>query len=158
LHIIQEENMTFKTALIAAGLALSTLPAAAQDVITYTVDENFDDLLFSLENAIIDRGLNIDGHSHVGDMLERTKGDVGSDVTIFSHADVLSFCSADVSRQVMEADHMNVMFCPYDIFVFALPGEEGKSTIGFRTYPEGAMQMVQNLLDEIARDAAGIEE
>ena len=146
-----------KTTLAAATLALAALPAAATDgVITYKTDQAFDDVTFGLENAIIEAGLVIDHVSHTGDMLERTKGDVGSDVTIFQHADIYSFCSAAVSRKVMEADPMNVVFCPYDVFVMQLPDSD-EVVVGFRQYPEGPMQDVQKMLDDIVKSALGVE-
>lgn len=135
--------------------ALTASGAAAQDMVTYTTDQSFDDVIFGLENAIIDQGLVIDATSHVGDMLERTRADVGSDVTIFAKADVYSFCSAAISRKVMEADPMNIVFCPYDIFVAVSPDTPDQTMIGYRTYPEGAMQEVQALLDTIAKAAIG---
>jgi uncharacterized protein (DUF302 family) len=135
--------------------ALTASGAAAQDMVTYTTDQSFDDVIFGLENAIIDQGLVIDATSHVGDMLERTRADVGSDVTIFAKADVYSFCSAAISRKVMEADPMNIVFCPYDIFVAVSPDTPDQTMIGYRTYPEGPMQEVQALLDTIAKAAIG---
>jgi uncharacterized protein (DUF302 family) len=145
-----------RTLLMTAGLATCLATAvSAQDMITYTTDQPFEDVIFGLENAIIDQGLVIDGTSHVGDMLERTKADVGSDVTIFLKADVYSFCSAAVSRKVMEADPMNIVFCPYDIFVAVSPETPDQTMIGFRSYPEGAMKEVEALLDTIARAAIG---
>lgn len=131
--------------------------ASAQDMITYDTDETFDDVVFGLENAILDAGLVIDHTSHTGEMLERTKADVGSDVTLFLHADIFSFCSAKVSREVMEADPMNVVFCPYDIFVIVRPETPDTTTIGFRTYPDGAMKKVEAMLDGIARVAVGLD-
>lgn len=136
---------------VLAGLAG---PAAAQDMVTYETDQSFDDVVFGLESAILDAGLVVDHTSHVGEMLERTRADVGSDVVLFEQADVFSFCSAVVSRQVMEADPLNIAFCPYDIFVMTRPDTPG-TTIGFRSYPEGPMQAVQEMLDGIARSAIG---
>ncbi|WP_425101629.1 DUF302 domain-containing protein [Tropicibacter sp. S64] len=142
--------------LLAATLVIGT-GAAAQDMITYDTDQSFDDVVFGLENAILDAGLVVDHISHTGEMLERTRADVGSDVVLFEQADIYSFCSAQISRQVMEADPMNVVFCPYDIFVIVRPEKPDVTTIGFRTYPEGAMQAVQEMLDGIARAAIGLE-
>lgn len=142
-----------------AAIALATtlaMPAIADNgAITYETDDSFEDAIFALENAILDKGLVIDSVSHTGEMLERTKADVGGTVTLFEKADVYSFCSAALSRKVMEADPMNIRFCPYDIFVMQQPG--AKVTVGFRTFPEGPMQEVQALLDGIARSAAGLE-
>ncbi len=141
-----------KRILLAAGLVIAASVAVAETAVTYTVDQEFDDVTFGLESAITDRGLVIDAVSYVGDMLERTRADVGSDVTLFEQARVYSFCSASLSRKVMEADPMNLQFCPYDIFVMQKPGED-MTTIGFRAMPDGVMQEVQTMLDQIVQDA-----
>lgn len=145
--------------LIAATAALSLGAGAAlaeshgSDIATvYDFEGDFGDATFAVENAIVGAGLVIDSVSHTGDMLARTGLDVGSEVTIFDGADIYSFCSAIVSREVMEANPMNVAFCPYNIFV---TDREGQVQIGYRNYPEGEMQKVQSLLDGIVQDAIG---
>ena len=138
-----------------AAIFLTATPLLAQDMVTYDTDQSFSDVVFGLESAILDEGLVIDSVSHVGEMLERTREDVGSDVVLYESADVFSFCSATVSRAVMEADPMNIVFCPYDIFVMVRADSPEVTTIGFRGFPEGAMQDVQALLDKIARAAIG---
>lgn len=143
--------------LLAAALACLALPALADQVITYDTDQSFDDVVFGLESAILDAGLVIDSVSHTGAMLERTRADVGSDVVLYEHADIYSFCSASISRRVMEADPMNIVFCPYDIFVMVRPETPDTTTIGFRSYPDGAMKEVETLLDGIARAAVGLD-
>ena len=143
-------QMRWKAAL--AALAVSATGAAAQDATTYPFEGSFEDATFSVESAIVRQGLVIDYVSHVGDMLNRTGADVGSDVKIFDAADIFIFCSAQLSRKVMEADPMNVAHCPYGIFV---TDREGEVAIGFRNLPDGPMQEVQSLLDSIAREAAG---
>jgi uncharacterized protein (DUF302 family) len=137
---------------LAFGLTLAVTPiaAVAQDAITYPFDGSFEDASFAVENAIIDRGLVIDFTSHVGDMLNRTGADVGSNVAIFDNAQIFLFCSAAVSRRVMEADPMNIMHCPYGIFVADMGGEV---MIGHRDYPDGPMQEVEALLDAIILEA-----
>nr|WP_152618592.1 DUF302 domain-containing protein [Leisingera sp. ANG-Vp] len=121
-------------------------------MVSYTTTLPYDDVIFGLESAITDRGLVIDHVSHVGGMLERTRADVGSDIVLFSQAQVFSFCSAKLSRQVMEADPMNIAFCPYGIFVAQAPGTE-EVTIGFRAFPEGEMEVIHSLLDGIVQEA-----
>lgn len=143
-----------KTHIMALGFALVAGMATAADTsITYTVDQDYDDVTFGLESAITDKGLVIDAVSHVGEMLERTKEDVGSAVTIFQQAEVFSFCSAVISRKVMEADPMNLQFCPYGIFVMQTPDNPDQTTIGYQVMPEGPMKEVQALLDELTRAA-----
>jgi uncharacterized protein (DUF302 family) len=139
------------SALLAATFALAG-PAKAQDVITYAFDGSFEDATFALENTIVNRGLVIDYVSHVGDMLNRTGADMGSDVEIFEQADIFLFCSAAISRRVMEADPMNIAHCPYSIFVAE---RDGEILIGHRAYPDGPMQEVEAMLDAIILEARG---
>ncbi len=146
-----------KRFLGAAAMAIAATGALADEMITYETQDSFDDVVFGLENAIIDEGLVIDSVSHTGDMLERTRMDVGSDVVIFENADIFSFCSAQLSREVMEADPMNLIYCPYDIFVFVRPETPDTTTIGYRAFPEGEMKKIEALLDGITRAAIGLD-
>ncbi|MEE4188704.1 MAG: DUF302 domain-containing protein [Roseobacter sp.] len=140
-----------KQVLAWAALALSASAAGASDqAVTYPFDGSFDDAAFAVENAIVGRGLVIDYVSHTGEMLARTAEDVGSDVVLFEEADIFLFCSAQLSREMMEADPMNIAHCPYGIFVAE---RGGQVMIGYRSYPEGDMQKVQNLLAELVAEA-----
>ncbi|WIV50171.1 DUF302 domain-containing protein [Marivivens sp. LCG002] len=140
------------TRLAAALLVLTTTAAMADEATVYSFDGSFEDATFGVETAIVGRGLVVDWVSHTGEMLARTAGAVGSDVLLFDNADIFQFCSASLSREMMEADPMNIAHCPYAIFVFE---REGEVVIGYRNQPEGEMQKVQALLDDIAREAAG---
>ncbi len=139
-----------------SGIGLSfylCASAMADDIsVVRAFDGAFDDATFSVESAILDAGLVIDYVSHTGEMLARTGVDLGSDVTIFNAADVFLFCSAVLSRKMMEADPMNIAHCPYSIFV---ADQEGDVVIGYRNYPEGIMKEVQALLEGIVQEALG---
>lgn len=136
--------------ILAGIMSLTALPALAGEATTYPFDGSFDDATFAVESAIVGRGLVIDLRSHVGEMLNRTGADVGSDVKIFDAADIFLFCSATLSREVMEADPMNIAHCPYGIFVAE---REGAVMVGYRNMPAGEMQKVQAFLDEIVQEA-----
>ncbi len=142
-----------KAPSLAAALILSASAALAEPPTIVTVKDTFDNVTFSVNNAILDKGLVIDMVSHTGDMLERTKADVGATRTLFLHADVYSFCSAVVSREVMTANAMNVQYCPYHIFVAQLPDHQDEVVIGHEVYPHGVMDKVNALLDSIIKDA-----
>lgn len=138
-----------KASVIAVGAATCAM-AQDREAVTYAYDGSYDEALFSVETAILGRGLVIDFVSHVGDMLNRTAADVGSDFTIFDEAQIFVFCSAVVSRQVMEAEPANIVHCPYGIYVAE---RDGAVTIGHRAYPEGPMQQVETLLSDIVTEA-----
>lgn len=144
---------------LAAALVATTLiatGAVAQEFTNHTTQEAFEDVTFAIESAIVGKGLVIDHVSHTGDMLERTRADVGSEKVLFLGADVYEFCSATVSRQVMEADPMNFNFCPYAIRVYEQPETAGTITVSHQTYT-GTMEPVNDLLESIIKDALGLD-
>lgn len=147
--------------IAATALALTLAPvtagAGADGVTVYTVEEPFEDAAFALESAIIGRGLVVDHVSHVGEMLNRTAADVGASRQIYRAADVYLFCSATLSRRMMEADPTNIAHCPYSVFLYELTDTPGTVHVGYREMPAGAMQEVEALLDAIARETAGTD-
>lgn len=138
-----------KALSFALSMGLATA-AWAEGPVTVPFDGSFEDATFAVESAIVGEGLVIDYVSHVGEMLNRTGADVGSDAEIFAAADVFLFCSAVLSREMMEADPMNIMHCPYGIFVAE---REGEVLVGYRPYPDGPMQKVEDLLAKIVAEA-----
>lgn len=140
-----------KQILAALVISCATTLAAQDVVMTYPAEGSFDDTTFALENALIERGLVVDHISHVGEMLARTGADLGSDVHLYDAADVYLFCSAVLSRKMMEADPLNIAHCPYGIFVM---DQGGTVTVGHRVYPDGPMKEVETYLSKIAQDAA----
>lgn len=153
---------------LAIGAALPTPHGAAAEplvadddrIVMTRVDQSAEDSEFSLEQAIIGAGLTIDYHSHVGDMLARTRADVGSEVKLFVKADIFVFCSAALSREMMEADITSVALCPYSMFVFERPEEPDVSYIGYRRLARDAsptdspLRKIDALLNGIMEEAA----
>lgn len=134
------------------GGAAHAEDAPAIPPVTHEVEGSFDDVAFAVENAIVNAGLVIEDRSHVGQMLARTKADVGGAKDLYTEADVFTFCSATVSRAVMEADILNIQHCPYSIFLFETPEAPGKITVGRRGY-DASMQPAMEMMDAIIADA-----
>lgn len=141
----------FRTA--AAILMFGATAALAQPPVLYEAEGEFADIAGAVEDAIINAGLVIDNTSHVGAMLNRTKADVGGEKDIYTEADVFSFCSAVVSRKVMERDPLNIQSCPYGIFVYELAEEPGKIVVGHRDYAAEDLPEVQELVAGIIDSA-----
>ena len=142
-----------KSGLIAALFAVSFTAAQAQDAMTITVEDDFDNVAFAVEGAILGQGLVVDSVSHVGEMLNRTAADVGGGEPVYERADVYNFCSATITREVMEADPNNIMHCPYGIFIYQLAGNEEEVVVGFRFIDSESMDPVNDPLGKILFDA-----
>ncbi|ESR27261.1 DUF302 domain-containing protein [Lutibaculum baratangense] len=143
-------------------LACGTAIAQSGGITTHEVEAPFDQVRQDIYDAIVNRGYVIDYNARIGEMLERTGQDVGSDRSIFSGAETFQFCSAVLSRKTMEADPLNIAYCPYTVFVFEAAEREGVVTVGFRHLGDGgegdgaeALDEVNQILDEIVREAAG---
>lgn len=154
-------------AIVFSGLPLMAVAHAesAAGYKAYVTEGKFEDVMFELTNAIVDRGLLIDYTGHLQNMLDRTSEAVGSATTDGSkspylEAKYLQFCSAKLSFEAVSADPFNIAICPYVVFIFELKSEPGKIHVGYRrpiagSSPETsqALGKVEALLNEIAQAA-----
>lgn len=147
-------------AAAVAALALSAPGHAAEaPIVVHSGKAQFDDVKSGVVFAIENRGLVINTTAHVGEMLERTGKDLGAANKVFLKADVLEFCSATLSRKMMEADPHSIVFCPYAIAVYQLPGEPGTTYVSYRrpaagaTRSAAALKDVEKLLADIVKEA-----
>lgn len=146
--------------VIGAATAQPVDPAAP--TVRYTKDARFEDVRDDARLAIESRGLVIDLTSHIHQMLERTGKDLGRSAKIFRNAETFSFCSATLSRQVLEADPHLIAHCPYSVTVYTSDAEPGKVHVAYRRLPvagspaaQKALKAVNGLLDGVARTAVG---
>ncbi|HPD93468.1 MAG: DUF302 domain-containing protein [Rhodobacter sp.] len=138
----------FLPAVLASFLLSS--PALADEFVLVPAGMSFDDATFAVESSIVGRGLQVEYTSHVGEMLERTRADVGSDVTLFTNANIYLFCSASMSRQAMEANWQNIAFCPYGVHVIERPGEA--VMIGYMRRDAPGMEPVNAFLADLVAE------
>lgn len=146
-------------AVLFAGLSQPLLADDAHMTV-FTKQGSFADTKELVEMAITGRGFVINNVSHVGDMLERTGKDLGGGKRVFLNAESLEFCSATVSRKMMEADPDNIVFCPYIISIYVLPEKPNEVRVAYRkTQMVGspasrqALKEVNELLTEIIKEA-----
>ncbi|HEU0160088.1 MAG TPA: DUF302 domain-containing protein [Hyphomicrobiaceae bacterium] len=155
-----------KGALAKGALALGVLlavcagPALAQELRTYGKKGSYEDVKFELNDAIIRRGLAIDYTGHINKMLERTGADVGSTKHVYANAEFFMFCSAKLSRDMIEADPTNLGYCPYVVFLYEAADKPGEIVVGYRrpllkgdAQSQKALGAIDALLDGIVKEA-----
>jgi uncharacterized protein (DUF302 family) len=145
--------------VILAGMLAGIVcgPATADTVITHVTTDAYEDVTFAIESAIVSQGLVIDMISHTGDMLARTRGDIENATELFVSADIFVFCSASISRQVMEADINNFQYCPYGIHVYELPETAGHVNVSYTERSTPSMAPVNALLGTIVAEALDLQ-
>lgn len=111
-----------------AVCALVCLPFSALAAEGYTVlfktQGAFQDVRDSLQMAIEGQGLKITNTNKIAAMLERTGKDLGATRQVYENAEQFEFCSATVSRSMMEADPHAIVMCPYSVAVYTIPGDK----------------------------------
>ncbi|MEX2015786.1 MAG: DUF302 domain-containing protein [Candidatus Hydrogenedentales bacterium] len=132
---------------VAACAALNgTAQAASAEVVVRSAKGEFREVKERVLHAIENRGLVLNYTARIGAMLERTGKDIGAARRIYGDAEMLEFCSARVSRDTMEADPRNIVFCPYSIAIYTLPKEKGRVYIAYRRLgASGSEQSVKSL-------------
>ena len=138
--------------------------ASDNPVVIRSVAADYDQVWSDLTMALNERGLVISSVSHVGEMLERTGKALNDNTKIFARAKVMEFCSAIISRKMMEKDPHYIAFCPYQIMVYSLPQDPGKVYLAYRRLLWGhvkdraVLEAVENLLDGLVTEVIEMQE
>lgn len=139
--------------LFLLSLSLAGMSARADnDPAVTVVKGRFDEVRESLVAAIEGKGLVINYTARIGAMLDRTGKDIGAAKRIYDQAESLEFCSARVSRQMMETNPANIVFCPFAVAIYTLPGKPGVVHLAYRRPPPG-LNAVEDLLKGIVAEA-----
>ena len=140
--------------LILLCLTLSLSSAQAEDWRSKRkVETSFDDTKDAIVLAIENRGLVINYTSHLADMLARTGADIGATRQIYGKAEIIEFCSAGLSRKMLEIDPHNIVLCPFAIAIYTLPGDTSGTWISYRQPSGPAAQLIGPLLRDITAEA-----
>jgi uncharacterized protein (DUF302 family) len=145
-------SMRHLTFLLCWALA-ATAAQADEWMVKRKLASNFADARDAVVMAIENRGLVINYTSHIADMLKRTGADIGATRQIFERAEIIEFCSAGLSRKMMEMDPHNVVLCPFAISIYTLPGEMNTTWVSYRKPTGAAAPLVEPLLRDIAAEA-----
>ena len=138
-------------------LVLATVAIAQSDYVHVAKARGtFAEVKESLVRAIEDRGLVVNNTAHVGLMLDRTGRDLGSNGQIYREAEVIEFCSAKISRAMMEQDPQSIVLCPYGISVYTLRSQTDAVYLAYRRFPAvPGVKAAADLVEAIVNDALG---
>ena len=132
-------------------LVSATALGAESSRAVFQIKGSFDDVKQTLELAIENQGLAIAHWSEVAEMLTRTGKDLGLGDPVYLNGGVVEFCSATLSRKMMEADPTNMVFCPYAIAIYVLPAEPGTVYLAYEHVAQLADDASRPVLQEVER-------
>ena len=143
-------------AIVAATAWGNAAFAAGTDVVVRSTKGEFKDVKDQLLLAIEGRGLVLNYTARIGAMLDRTGKDIGAARQVYVNAELVEFCSAKMSRDTMEADPHNIVFCPYAIAIYVLPKEPGRVYLAYRRPGASGSERSARSLAAVDKLLAGI--
>ena len=153
--------MLIRFAPFALALLIAAPAMAANHLVLLKTQAKFENVKEDVVNAVTKRGFVIDYTAYIGTMLDRTAKDVGAGKPVYARAEAVQFCSAVLSRKMVEADPGNIVFCPYVIVIYSLAGDPGTVYVGYRRPQQvgtpasrASLKAVDDLLNGIVKEAA----
>lgn len=148
---------------LLAVFAILWLPSSVLAADGYTVlfktQGTFQGVRDFLQIAIESKGLKINHVNNIAGMLERTGEDVGATRKVYEEGEQFEFCSATISRQMMEADPHAIVMCPYIVSVYTIPNDSNVY-LAYRKPPTTGVPAlnepladVEKLLTDIIKEA-----
>mgnify|MGYP005996934607 FL=1 len=83
----------------------------------YTLENNFDALVYSLEDEMINDGFIVTFKSDLGVMVNRMSGYLNKE-KIYNKAIKIGFCKNSLGFDLMEENRKNIIYCPIDIVIY----------------------------------------
>jgi len=145
---------------VCAMLCLPFSAMAAEDyAVTFKTQGDYQFVRDLVQVAIEGKGLKITNTNRISEMLERTGKDIGATRVVYENAEQFEFCSATISRQMMEADPHSIVMCPYSVVVYTIPGDKNvylayrKPADTDNAALKKTLTELENLLSEIIKEA-----
>lgn len=138
---------------------LASIPLVGQAADNYAVifkaHGTYQEVRDQVQSAIEGKGLKINTTHKISDMLDRTGKDIGASKRVYENAEQFDFCSAEISRKMMEADPHAIAMCPYLISVYKLP-QDKHVYISYRRPAVSKNQRLKKVLVEVDKMMADI--
>ena len=149
--------------LVAWMTVLLPLTGSADEapVKSVRVTGDFENIRDSVRQAIEGKGINIAHTLPASDMLNRTGKDFGIKKNVFLQAETVEFCSARISHRLAQANHENILLCPFAISIYVLSDDPEHVYLSWRrpfalsdTESQAAVQEMVELIETIIREAS----
>jgi len=97
----------------------------------FSTEASFEDAKDDLLEAIESNGLVISYTSHAKTMLDNTAEVSNVKNSVYSDAEILLFCKADLSHKLVAGNPHNIVLCPYSIAIYVLSEEPERVYLSF---------------------------
>lgn len=155
----------FKIFLVATLLSGSSMVLAGGDspspVYTKVIEGvDYAQTLATLKDVIAGKGISISHTLPPAEMLARTGPAYGINEQVLKHGEMIEFCSAKISHQLIQANFENITLCPFSISIYVLNADPDNVRMTFRkpyVLNDASKQPVEemtNLIMEIIQETS----
>jgi uncharacterized protein (DUF302 family) len=120
---------------LLAGLNGLAVAGGEGDSPVYTKivnDAVYEDILDAVKETIKGKGINIAHTLPSSGFLGNTGPAFGITEPVLKNGEMVEFCSAKVSHQLIQANIQNIVICPFNIVVYELNAKPGQVHMTFR--------------------------
>ena len=138
------------------GLISVAAQAGENFNVLFKTHGKFEDVRDMVVTTIEGRGLKINHTNYIADMLARTGKDLGATRQVYVNGEQFEFCSATVSRAMMEADPHAIVLCPYIISVYTIPNDGDAVYVAYRKPVASRNKALKKALADVDSLLSGI--
>ena len=85
--------------------------------IEYTTNSNFDEIIYTLEDEMINNGFTVSFRSNLGKSVSLMSEHL-NEKPIFINAKKIGFCKNSLGYEMMKENKNNLIYCPIDIVIY----------------------------------------
>ncbi len=100
--------------------------------VSKSVKGDFAEIFAGVKDVIIGKGINIAHTLGSAKMLNRTAPTFNIKKNVFLNADIVEFCSAKISHELVAIDPANIVLCPFTISVYVLTDDPENVHLTYR--------------------------
>ena len=145
--------MSVKVLLLASLFICSSSAFAGGDAAAHVYtkvieDADYNQTLDTLKDVIAGKGISIAHTLPPAEMLGRTGPAFGINEQVLKDGEMVEFCSAKISHQLIQANFENITLCPFAISVYVLNADPENVRLTFRkpyVLDEASKQPVEDM-------------
>lgn len=150
-----KSNSWIASFFVAASLLLIPMQRTALadegPFVSKTIKGDYKEVFEGLKDVIIGKGINIAHTLGSSDMLNRTAPVFNIKKNVFINAEIVEFCSAKLSHELVAIDPRNIVLCPFTISVYVLADDPENVHLTYRipTANKGSEKVVGKIVQLI---------
>jgi uncharacterized protein (DUF302 family) len=121
------------TLLTSSSIVFAGGEAPPSPVYTKVIEGvDYAQTLATLKDVIAGKGISLSHTLPPAEMLARTGPAYGITEQVLKHGEMIEFCSAKISHQLIQANFENITLCPFSISIYVLNADPDNVRLTFR--------------------------